>query len=179
MSEEQNEEGKKRSAGGSFEQGLKSALEKAPAMVVPSWATMQTAMAGGAAGGAAAASWRWIIGPAASAALIGGVFWFGNRGEKQVRSEQAIEMVEDVAPSEVLESDERAGAWIDNELVQEVAEDKGLKKGDVIIQVNRIKISSTDELYKLNEEAKKAKKTSVLMLILRNGMRRFIGLPTQ
>ena len=60
-----------------------------------------------------------------------------------------------------------------------VAEEKGLKKGDVIIQVNRIKISSTDELYKLNEEAKKANKTSILMLILRNGMRRFIGLPTQ
>ena len=32
-----------------------------------------------------------------------------------------------------------------------------MKKGDVIIQVNRIKISSIDELYKLNEEAKKAK----------------------
>ena len=60
-----------------------------------------------------------------------------------------------------------------------VAEEKGLKKGDVIIQVNRKKISSTDELYKLNEEAKKANKTSILMLILRNGMRRFIGLPTQ
>jgi serine protease Do len=60
-----------------------------------------------------------------------------------------------------------------------VAEDKGLKKGDIIIQVNRIKISSTDELYKLNEEAKKANKTSMLLLILRNGMRRFIGLPTQ
>ncbi len=60
-----------------------------------------------------------------------------------------------------------------------VAEEKGLKKGDVIIQVNRIKISSTGELKKLNEEAKRAKKTSVLMLILRNGMRRFIGLPTQ
>ena len=60
-----------------------------------------------------------------------------------------------------------------------VAEEKGLKKGDVIIQVNRVKISSTDELKKLNEEAKSAKKTSVLMLILRNGMRRFIGLPTQ
>jgi serine protease Do len=60
-----------------------------------------------------------------------------------------------------------------------VAEEKGLKKGDVIIQVNRVKISSTDELEKLNEEAKRAKKTSVLMLILRNGMRRFIGLPTQ
>jgi len=60
-----------------------------------------------------------------------------------------------------------------------VADEKGLKKGDVIIQVNRVKISSTDELKKLNEEAKRAKKTSVLMLILRNGMRRFIGLPTQ
>ena len=60
-----------------------------------------------------------------------------------------------------------------------VGEEKGLKKGDVIIQINRIKISSTDELFKLNEEAKKANKTSILMLILRNGMRRFIGLPTQ
>ena len=60
-----------------------------------------------------------------------------------------------------------------------VAEEKGLKKGDVIIQVNRVKISSTEELRKLNEEAKRAMKTSVLMLILRNGMRRFIGLPTQ
>ncbi len=60
-----------------------------------------------------------------------------------------------------------------------VAEEKGLKKGDVIIQVNRVKISSIDELKKLNEDAKSAKKTSVLMLILRNGMRRFIGLPTQ
>ena len=60
-----------------------------------------------------------------------------------------------------------------------VGEEKGLKKGDVIIQINRIKIASTDELYKLNEEAKKANKTSILMLILRNGMRRFIGLPTQ
>jgi serine protease Do len=60
-----------------------------------------------------------------------------------------------------------------------VADEKGLKKGDVIIQVNRVKISSTDELKKLNEDAKRAKKTSVLMLILRNGMRRFIGLPTQ
>ncbi len=60
-----------------------------------------------------------------------------------------------------------------------VAEEKGLKKGDVIIQVNQVKIASTDELYKLNQEAKKAGKTSILMLIIRNGMRRFIGLPTQ
>ncbi len=71
------------------------------------------------------------------------------------------------------------GVLIVNVKPGSVAEDKGLKKGDVIIQVNQIKISSTDELYKLNDEAKKANKTSVLMLILRSGMRRFIGLPTQ
>jgi serine protease Do len=71
------------------------------------------------------------------------------------------------------------GVVILNVKAGSVGEEKGLKKGDVIIQINRIKISSTDELYKLNEEAKKANKSSILMLILRNGMRRFIGLPTQ
>lgn len=39
---------------------------------------MQSAMAGGAAGGAAAASWRWIIGPAAGAAVLGGYLWFAD-----------------------------------------------------------------------------------------------------
>ena len=128
MSEEQNEEGKKRTAGGSFEQGLKSALDKAPAMVVPSWATMQTAMAGGAAGGAAAASWRWIIGPAASAALIGGVFWFGDQEEKEEQPEEAIEMVEDVASSAVANQGDHAEAedWTGAEPVGEVADDEGL-----------------------------------------------------
>ncbi|MCH1582695.1 MAG: PKD domain-containing protein [Flavobacteriales bacterium] len=57
---------------------MRSALEKAPGLVAPSWLTMQSAMAGGAAGGAAAASWRWIIGPAAGAALIGGALWFNS-----------------------------------------------------------------------------------------------------
>lgn len=84
MSEERNEDEKKRAAGGSFERGVKSAIEKAPGMVVPSWATMQTAMAGGAAGGAAAASWRWIIGPTAAAALLGGAFLFVDPEEPDV-----------------------------------------------------------------------------------------------
>ena len=76
MSEEREEEKKRGAAGGSFEQGMRSALEKAPGLAAPSWLTMQSAMAGGAAGGAAAASWRWILGPAAGAALIGGALWF-------------------------------------------------------------------------------------------------------
>lgn len=81
MSEEQNEEEKKGAAGGSFEGGLRSSLEKAPGLAAPSWATMQSAMAGGAAGSAAAASWRWIIGPAAGAALLGGAMWFSQPSE--------------------------------------------------------------------------------------------------
>lgn len=78
MSEEREEEKKRGAAGGSFEQGMRSALEKAPGLAAPSWLTMQSAMAGGAAGGAAAASWRWILGPAAGAALIGGALWFAD-----------------------------------------------------------------------------------------------------
>ena len=92
MSEERNEDEKKRAAGGSFEQGVKSAIEKAPGMVVPSWATMQTAMAGGAAGGAAAASWRWIIGPAATAALLGGAFLFVDQDEPETVPEDGVGM---------------------------------------------------------------------------------------
>lgn len=95
MSEERKEDSKKRAAGGGFEQALKSALEKAPGMVVPSWAMMQTAVAGGAAGGAAAASWRWIIGPAASAALIGGVFWFADRDREEEPREDELEVFEE------------------------------------------------------------------------------------
>ena len=103
MSEERKEDdSRKRAAGGSFEQGLKSALEKAPGMVVPSWATMQTAMAGGAAGGAAAASWRWIIGPAASVALIGGAIWHSER-----------EMDEPVAESPLAEEVLQEGQGLD------------------------------------------------------------------
>ena len=53
MSTDREEEKKRGAAGGSFEQGMRSALEKAPGLVAPSWLTMQSAMAGGAAGGAA------------------------------------------------------------------------------------------------------------------------------
>ena len=138
MSEEQNEEGKKRTAGASFEQVLKSALEKAPAMAVPSWATMQTAMAGGAAGGAAAASWRWIIGPAASAALIGGVFWFVDQDGKEEQPVEAIEIVEDAASSSVAfqgkheEGEDHMGAGPR----EEVANDEGLSVQTALDQLS-------------------------------------------
>ena len=104
VSEERKEDDSRVRAAGSFEQGVKSALEKAPGMVVPSWATMQTAMAGGAAGGAAAASWRWIIGPAASVALIGGAIWHSER-----------EMDEPVAESPLAEEVQQEGQGMEGQ----------------------------------------------------------------
>ena len=81
MSEEEKDK-KERAAAGGFESGLKSALEKAPGLAAPGWLTMQTAMAGGAAGGAAGLAWRWVVGPVAGAALIGcALWWSGPEGE--------------------------------------------------------------------------------------------------
>jgi hypothetical protein len=85
---------KRGAAGGGFEQGMRSALEKAPGMAVPSWLTMQSAMAGGAAGGAAAASWRWIIGPAAGAALIGGALWLSDPAPNEPEADASTETVQ-------------------------------------------------------------------------------------
>ena len=113
MSEERKEEDRKRAAGGSFEQGLRKTLEKAPGMVVPSWATMQTAMAGGAAGGAAAASWRWIIGPAASVALVGGAIWYSEKEADLDSAVAPVESAEVVHIEEGGESPELSGETAD------------------------------------------------------------------
>ena len=119
MSEEQNENEEKRTAGGSFERGVKSAIEKAPGMVVPSWATMQTAMAGGAAGGAAAASWRWVIGPAATAAFLGGAFLFVEPEEPDVHPQ-----TEEIESFEDLDAGDAAGFEEDSAVAMEVASDE-------------------------------------------------------
>ena len=113
MSEEREDDKKRGAAGGSFEQGLKSALEKAPGLAAPGWLTMQSAMAGGAAGGAAAASWRWIIGPAAGAALIGGALLFSDPGSDQddlIEEQVATEEVSTVADNGSDESELPQGA---------------------------------------------------------------------
>jgi hypothetical protein len=103
VSEESEEEKRKGAAGGSFEQGMRSALDQAPGLAAPSWLTMQSAMAGGAAGGAAAASWRWIIGPAAGAALIGGALWWSQPSEEPLPDPESTEIV--TSPS----SDDQGG----------------------------------------------------------------------
>ncbi len=60
-----------------------------------------------------------------------------------------------------------------------VAADKGLRKGDVIVQVDQVKVENISQISKLNSKAKSEGRSSILMLILREGLRRFVGLPVQ
>lgn len=117
MSDEQEKQ-RKRPVGG-FEQGLKSTLEKAPGLAVPAWSTMQTAMAGGAAGGAAAASWRWIIGPVAGAAMIGGALWF----TEPVQTETVEEVTSDQAMVEAELASSEDAAFADAQTALMAAEE--------------------------------------------------------
>ena len=58
-------------------------------------------------------------------------------------------------------------------------QEKGLRKGDVIIQVDQVKVENTSQISKLNNKAKSEGRSSILMLILREGLRRFVGLSVQ
>ena len=61
MSDERKEEKRRGAAGGGFEQGMRSALEKAPGLAAPGWLSMQSAIAGGA-GAAVGATLAMFIG---------------------------------------------------------------------------------------------------------------------
>ena len=63
--------------------------------------------------------------------------------------------------------------------VGSLAAEKGLRKGDVIIQVDQVKVENTSQISKLNNKAKSEGRSSILMLILRDGLRRFVGLSVQ
>lgn len=117
MSEESKEEDRKGAVGGGFEQGMRNALEKAPGLAAPGWLTMQTAMAGGAAGGAAGLSWRWIVGPAVSAALIGGALWYAQPEEQT----QEPDVVEDTGWSAGPEGNPSGMGWFEEEDADDAA----------------------------------------------------------
>lgn len=118
MSEEEKEKRRNGAVGGGFEGGIRSALEKAPGMAVPSWAAMQSAMAGGAAGGTAAVTWRWLIGPAAGAALVGGAFWLTESAVPQEEDPSLDPGVESHVP--FVDSDDRVESadYIENDSSQ-------------------------------------------------------------
>ncbi|OUX41840.1 serine protease [bacterium TMED277] len=60
-----------------------------------------------------------------------------------------------------------------------LAADKGLRKGDVIIQVDQVKLENISQISKLNDKAKSEGRSSILLLILREGLRRFVGISVQ
>ena len=60
-----------------------------------------------------------------------------------------------------------------------LAAEKGLRKGDVIIQVDQVKVENISQISKLNNKAKSEGRSSILMLIFREGLRRFVGLSVQ
>ena len=60
-----------------------------------------------------------------------------------------------------------------------LAAEKGLRKGDVIIQVDQVKVENISQISKLNDKAKSEGRSSILMLILREGLRRFVGMSVQ
>lgn len=112
MSAEHEDDKKNGPAGAAFERGIKSVLDKAPGLLAPSWSTMQTAMAGGAAGGAAAASWRWIVGPVAAAAMVGAAFWITDPVEQKPAKEGEVAEVESKGEDSEMEAFTE-GPWPD------------------------------------------------------------------
>ena len=56
------------------------------------------------------------------------------------------------------------------------AYNKGLQRGDVIVEAGQEQLNSTKDFRKVIKKAKKAKKKSILLLISRDGDLRFVGL---
>lgn len=72
---------------------------------------------------------------------------------------------------------EVTGLVIDKVESKSEAANKGLRRGDVITSLNQDKITSLEQFKTLLEQAEKAKRKSVLLLINRQGNTQFITLP--
>jgi serine protease Do len=69
------------------------------------------------------------------------------------------------------------GIFITNVKVNSPAEDAGIQRGDRLVMVNQTEVKSTDAARKAVEEARKQKRTAVLLQIERNDNRMFVGVP--
>ncbi|HEX5006608.1 MAG TPA: PDZ domain-containing protein, partial [Hyphomonadaceae bacterium] len=61
--------------------------------------------------------------------------------------------------------------------VNSSAFDAGLRQGDKVISINQVDVNTPEAAKKAVDEAKKQKRSAVLMQIERNGERRFVGVP--
>ena len=59
------------------------------------------------------------------------------------------------------------------------ADRKGVNIGDIILKIGQKEISAPSDLAKVVDELKDTNRTSALLLIYRNGARRFVALPIE
>jgi serine protease Do len=69
------------------------------------------------------------------------------------------------------------GLMVADVKVNSSAFDAGLRQGDKVISINQIDVKTTDAAKKAVDEAKKQKRSAVLMQVERDGQRRFVGVP--
>jgi serine protease Do len=69
------------------------------------------------------------------------------------------------------------GIFVTNVKVNSPAQDAGLQRGDRIVAVNQTEVKSAEAARKAIEEARKQKRSAVLLHIERNDTRLFVGVP--
>ncbi|HEY7800565.1 MAG TPA: Do family serine endopeptidase [Hyphomonadaceae bacterium] len=69
------------------------------------------------------------------------------------------------------------GLVVANVKVNSAAFDAGLRQGDKVISINQVDVKTPDAAKKAVDEAKKQKRSAVLMQVERDGQRRFVGVP--
>ena len=59
---------------------------------------------------------------------------------------------------------------------QSLAAQRGVRKGDVIVEANQVPLSSPSQFSEILNSLKKSNKKTVLLMIDRKGDRRFVGI---
>lgn len=70
-----------------------------------------------------------------------------------------------------------AGIFVSNVKVNSSAEDAGIQRGDRVVMVNQTEVSSAAAARKAVEDAKKQKRSAVLLQLERNDTKYFVGVP--
>jgi serine protease Do len=69
------------------------------------------------------------------------------------------------------------GIFVTNVKVNSSADDAGIRKGDRVVMVNQTEVKSTDAAKKAVEDARKQKRSAVLLQLERNDTKYFVGVP--
>jgi serine protease Do len=69
------------------------------------------------------------------------------------------------------------GIFVTNVKVNSPAEDAGIQKGDRVVMVNQTEVKSTEAARKAVEDARKQKRSAVLLQLERNDTKYFVGVP--